>query len=241
MWLAGSEVSDLYIGTRATLLAQGADVLQARSHAGFDDALVGVASLAEQIKPKAALRVWLSGGLCRPFLLPAMPELKDGAERRRAALAIARQGCALDGELELRMVKPASTLAQIGMALEKRVLDAILQQLAGLPLQMLAPWWMNALNCLLKIRPELQCIGVQDCDALTVLRGRGGQFEQVSTLAPSYDIESAKAGYRRMQFSSSLAPDRVAPLLVLRANRSGSDVSGLPTGLALSSFVSMER
>ena len=82
---------DLYVGSRCLALFEAQSRVWAQAVSGIDEALGALADRLKAQERKLRLRVWLSGGLCRPFLMPAVEGVKGSAELQRVAEEVARR------------------------------------------------------------------------------------------------------------------------------------------------------
>lgn len=237
---AGSDPLDLYLGTRAVMLARGASAEAAHATEGWPASQQCLARVVEALPRQVTVRVWLSGALCRPFVMPAPAGLKTEDERRRAMEAFAQRACGFDGPVRVQWQEARKDRPIIGMAMDAAMLAHIKAGLARLRVRMLTPWWMAALNHQLKQAPDTACIAVQDCDALTMLTGEAACFSQASTLAPSHDASMAMAGYRRLQLAMGTLTGSVAPLYVLAVPGATPAGEQIHDGLAMSPFARKE-
>ncbi len=237
---AGSDPMDLYLGSRAVMLARGASAEAAHGTDAWEASLLCLAKVAAALPRRAAVRVWLSGGLCRPFVMPVPAALKSEVERQRAMAAFAQRACGFDGPVRVQWHGGRKGEPVIGMAMDAAVLDSIKAALSTLSVRTLAPWWMAALNHQLQRAPDTACIAIQDCDSLTLLAGEGAGFTQASSLTPSHEAMTAMASYRRLQFSLGPLSGSVAPLFVLDVAGAVPAQAPLQDGLALGPYVRQE-
>ncbi len=202
MWWAGTRPRDLYLGTRAVHVCDGAGVRLSRAVDGWEAALAAGGDFLASDADKHGLRVWLSGGLCRPYLLPEAQSLRNRDEMRKVAamLAAPRTGLAAPCEIRLDVGRPAG--APLAIAIEAQVLERITGVLEGQRLRSIGPWWAAVLNHALALPEAPGVLAVHDCDSLTVLMGRGGQFDRASTSFPMPDRITADATVARAMLSA---------------------------------------
>ena len=230
---------DIYIGTRSVAcLGGGAGVGAGDSagvaggagwHAqvnGLDEALEALAARlgAKRRLLRPPVRLWLSGGLCRPCLLEPPMGLAGEAEFERVAVAMAPARTGLTGPcrvwFEPALATTTSTLPgpRLVVAVSQVVLDQCLAVLRGARLRPVSvkPWWAGVLNAALSTvamtpaaAAKVEMLGVRDCDSLTVLAGAADSFEHASSLSPLVDEASAEAAWRRASATLSAAPGRV--------------------------------
>lgn len=105
LW-AGSKPRDLYLGTRAVAICDGADVLLSAPVQGFAAGVSQAQSHLAKAPLTGRLRVWLSGGLCRPFLLPDLPGIHGAAETLRVASRLASERTGLGSDCRVWLDAP---------------------------------------------------------------------------------------------------------------------------------------
>ena len=176
--------------------------------------------------------MWLSGGLCQPFLLPALPGVHGAAETLRVATKLASERTGLGSECRVWLDAPRLGEARVAVAVAQATLDRVKQGLGTRwRIESIQPWWAEVLQLALsrKVRPV--AVGVQDCDSLTVLIGREGGFSVATTISPLLDEAAADSAFTRTLMSANVDPDEV-----LRARLV---VAGSPSGAALCSLGSL--
>ena len=85
MWWAGSKPYDVYLGTRAFAVCRGVEVQHVQAVAGQHAGIEALGAWLSKGQPRRRLRVWLSGGLCRPFIVREVPGVSGEAEWQRVA------------------------------------------------------------------------------------------------------------------------------------------------------------
>lgn len=214
MWWVGSRPHEVYLGTRgfAVCKGDGEPVWQETDslRAGLDT----FAAWLGQVEPKSKLRLWLSGGLCRPFVMQAVPGVSGDAEWQRVAAAIAPAQTGLAGACEVWLSKSGQRgAARVAVAVEQQVLQRLQALVEGAGgghrLVSTRPWWSELLRVALLRDATLPALSVQDCDALTVLAGDGEGFDTATTLTPIADRESADAALARWLLTAEVAADRM--------------------------------
>jgi len=88
---------DLYVGTRMAALCQGGQAIFVAAVNDTDAALAALSPPLAKLGGRSKLRIWLSGGLCRPFIVPAVPGIRGTVEWQRTAAALAPQRTGLAG------------------------------------------------------------------------------------------------------------------------------------------------
>ena len=237
MWWAGSrsgKVHDVYVGTRAfAVCAGGGEVVLAQAVAGVEEALAALGQWLAQAEAKLSLRLWLSGGLCRPFIVPLVPGLKNASELARVLQAMAPQHTGLPGECQVW--KDNDGEAPVAVAVQRVVLDSLQETVNAASqahrhrIASIRPWWADALRAALQQEPAVPAVAVQDCDSLTVLTGRGGRFDIATTLTPVIDREAARSSLARLLLTTDVGEgqERVVRLVPLSE---AALSSGLPSG-----------
>lgn len=218
---------DIYIGTRAVACSAGGGAGWHAQADGLDDALAqlgtrlgaGFGITRRLLRP--AVRLWLSGGLCRPCLLQPPVGLSGEAEFDHFARAMAPAAAGLigpcrvwcDATLAPEAGPPAARLV---IAVSQPVLDRCLAVMSGARVRPVSvmPWWAGVLNASLRSAQaaKVELLGVRDCDSLTVLAGTAGVFAQASTLGPwagVAGVAGAESAWRRASVTSEAAPGRV--------------------------------
>ena len=193
----GGEPTDLYLGDRQVAVCVGPRLI---ARADIDDWSQGAAqapALLKRHRPAHAVRVWLGGGLCRPFLLPEAAATLRRGEREQLRHVLARRTLACPGvPCTVWSEAPPPGLRPVAVGVQTVVLTRLHQAVsaAGARVGHVGPWWAEALNRLLAADgTALVALAVHDGDAVTVLRGRGPSFDEVRTIAPVEDRAAALA------------------------------------------------
>jgi len=245
VWSAGSKVCDVYLGTRAFAVCEGGAPVLAAEVEGFDAALKGLAEWlnAEAAPKRRRLRLWLSGGLCRPFIVPAVHGVKDDAEVQAVASAMAPQLTGLVGPCTVFVERRAAAAPVMAVAVQEdrtqRIHDLMASSMRKPKLLSIRPWWAEVLRHSLLREPTLAALGVQDCDSMTVLIGREPDgFDTATTYAPVIDEGTAQSVLMRALLSSDVADNSelVGRLVMDRPHKDDG-----PEGLALGRLVEFSR
>ena len=147
MWWAGAKPIDVYVGTRrvAVLAQERPNFVQ--PVVGCEQALSVLAEQLQQMGGRRRVRVWLSGGLCRPFIQEQPAGKVTSAEVEKIALATAPQRTGLEAPcrvwIEHRSSKPRIAVAA-GESLLRSVQNSIVA--AGFSVASMGPWWAEALR-----------------------------------------------------------------------------------------------
>lgn len=227
MWWAGSKPIDIYLGTRAVAVCEGAQLSLYRSVEGVDQALAFLDAWASGQAHGGKVALWLGGSLCRPFMMPPLSGVRGPAERRRAVAAMARELTGIDAECHVWIARGPAEKSQVAGALDWRI-QSQLEATFGKrwKIASLRPWWAEMLRMALENEPRPSAVGVQDCDSLTILAGRGAEFESAITFTSVVDRETARAVFTRSLLSSSIEAEEA----VL-----GALLAGVPAAAPLAS------
>lgn len=207
MWWAGSEVLDVYLGTRALLIVSGKEALLCRPVAGFDEGISELSSWLRSRSRRVRVRLWLSGGLCRPFVL-ALPEgISDEQELRKIAAVGVAELTGLNPPCRVWLDSARGEGAAIAVAVQEETLQRIeelrLSQAGkGLGVLSIRPWWAEFLRASLALKPDTDAVAVGDCDSLTILAGRGKHFDVASTLPSVMGRDATAAALARVMLRS---------------------------------------
>lgn len=248
MWWAPwacAERFDLYLGLRLVAACKGEVVVAAvdpstegrmspssdsatsPAHVGaqplidseYVSTLAAFARVAAGLPVRPRLHVWLSGELCRPFLVPSTLDLNSPAEEEAVVRRLAAR--AMQHERPLRIWlshgpramkrRPGGRAAMvIGAAVEERLLRDISSALGPRRARIIAPWWAAAADMLTRPR-EREAAGLQssatqgrnnylaarDSDGVTVLAMQSDSILKATTLSACYDAPSSRAALAR--------------------------------------------
>lgn len=230
MWWVGSRTLDWYVGTRATIVCEGSSVLLREAVDDWQSAVRVGAEFMSQIDGKRLrVRAWLSGGLSRPFVLPAAHGVRSESEVQRIAgsLVAARTGLAADSQI---WIDGGSKDRSVAIAADRAAIQSVMAVASKkIGLKSVAPWWSEALRHVLATEGSTESIAVQDCDSLTVLAGKSAGFELATTYSPIGNLEAAGSAYARALLSSD-AEFADGPMVWLHM---GNEVQTSVAGLAL--------
>lgn len=247
MWLAGAKVCDLYLGTRLVALCQGQHLIARQP---VSDAEAGLALAARWLSaqaPRAILRIWLSGSLCRPFVVESVQGLRGQDEIHKIMQAQAQRVLGRHEPCRVWLERAPQQGQRIAVAAAEPWLGQIEQTMRRWPVKSIAPWWADVLrdhavdskaNVSTCKRTGMQVLAVHDCDSLTILVGGGQGFALVRTVAPIGDAigdaVSARSALSRLLLSQDL-PEASTVWVALMAE--GSASGALRPQLALSPLV----
>lgn len=222
MWWVGDRL-EVYIGTRRAAVCRGDRVLHDAQVSALAQALGSMAAWLRSQRRPPRLRVWLSGSLCRPFLLPGLSALGSPDERDRAAQALA--GRALDGAAPRFWLAATrrGDLSSLGAAAPEAALleieATVLPLCRGRPV--IGPWWAEGSRLLASPGAERgAAVVVRDCDSLTLLSAQGRSYDTVRTVA-SADDRVLEASLQRWRLSGDLEERGVVLLSLSRAGAAG--------------------
>lgn len=235
LW-AGSKHRDLYLGTRALAICDGADVLLSAPVQGLEACVSQAQSRLADSLYTGRLRVWLSGGLCRPFLLPDLPGVRGVAETLRVASKLASDRTGLGSDCQVWLDAPRRGEARVAIAVTQETLNRVEQGLGSRwRIESIQPWWAEVLQLALSRQVKPRAVGVQDCDSLTVLIGSEGGFSVATTTSPLLDEAAADSAFMRTLMSANVDPDKsLRARLVLGGSTAGTAASSLGSLLEIS-------
>lgn len=245
MWLAGAKVHDLYLGTRLVALCEGQRLIARQP---VPDAAAGLALAAEWLStqaPHAKLRIWLSGALCRPFVVESVAGLRGQDEIHKVIQTQAQRALGRQAPCRVWQERAAQQGQRIAVAADESWLGKIEQTMRSLmwPVKSIAPWWAEVLRAHAddakakaptSQRTGMQVLAIHDCDSLTILAGSQQGYALVRTVAPIGDAVSARSALSRSLLSQDM-PDASPVWVALMTEGSASGT--LRPQLALSPIV----
>lgn len=104
-------------------------------------------------------QVWLSGGLARPFVLPALAGLRDVDEAIEIASHMASEQTGLDGPCCVTLTSWARGSSCLAAAMCRDVRDLLMAASAsgGIRAKAIRPWWAAVLNQAIAGREARNC------------------------------------------------------------------------------------
>jgi hypothetical protein len=198
---AGTSVLDVYLGTRVVAACSAKNRKFVAAASGREDALGKLADWLNESKIATRVRVWLSGGLCRPLCMPALGKMpRREVELIAVSLAAERFGwreaCEVRidaaGQGDIAVVAEQSTMHLLSDAMRK----------AGLSTEGIRPWWAEPLRHAVHLK--LESFAIHDCDSVCVLAGSANSVDRASAISPVSDRESAESAISRTSFSWDL-------------------------------------
>lgn len=216
MWWAGDRL-DAYVGTRQVALCAGARLLHCEGVVSADEAVDRVHDWLPSRRPR--LRLWLSGALCRPFLLRSPSQFRGPGELDAAAELLARR--ALDGAAARFWLAPLQRGASacLGAAAAEDRLAALEDRLASRIRGRIGigPWWGEGPRLAqVPAGGAASAVIVRDCDSLTWLAGTDRAWLDVRTAAP-IDDDAVEATVQRWRLSTELVLDAAVRIGLARA------------------------
>jgi hypothetical protein len=235
VWWGGSKALDLYLGTRSARLCDGDLVLwQVQTDDAAQSLGLARGRLAENSRRRRRLRVWCSGGLCRPFMLPAVAGVDNRVELGKIAVASASAMTGLHGPCQVWLDRVTTLAGTMAVAVESGWLDEVRRGLRDCASVIsIRPWWSEALRVSLRVQPAPATVGIQDCDSLVMLAGAETSFGLAIALTPLFTPQQAAQAWTRTLFGADLAgkPSWRARL------RPEADVQSGLAGCALGAYV----
>lgn len=225
MWWVGARL-EAYIGTRRVAICAGDRALLDERVGELPQAVDRIAAwLRAQPRPPR-VRIWISGSLCRPFLLPGLLALDSPDERDLVTQALAARAL---GGTPVRVWLAAARRQHsgcLGATAGEGTLAAI--EAAVLPLcrgrPVIGPWWAEGSRLLANPGAvKGAAVIVRDCDSLTLLAATERGYHAVRCV-PSADDDVVEASLQRWRLSIDLDWRAVASLSLSstsRAARSG--------------------
>ncbi len=206
LW-AGSKARprELYLGSRRAAWCDSAGATVSAPVEGIEAALAWAQGQLDESGYQGRLRLWLSGGLCRPFLLPPLPGVSGAQEILRVASRLANERTGLPGACRVWLDGPRHDEARMAVALEQDTLDRLQAALGSRwRIDAILPWWAEVLKAALARKDAPSALGVQDCDALTILIGKNKGFDMATTIHPVHDDASADSAFTRALLSADI-------------------------------------
>jgi hypothetical protein len=230
------EALDVFVATQGVWVLRG-DETGLAVQAGLDEALPRFEAWLHQ-QPAIALRVWLSGALCRPFLVPPVAGVRSSQDLAVIAQAQAatQSGVPAPCAVWLEALRPNEAIVAAAMpqALRERCLGwAGTGAASATRVLSLRPWWSAAPAAAIE-QGRARGAGrhallVRDPDSVVFLMGEGARFSQASAFAPIVADEQAAAVRSRLTLSHDLHAQTTT---ALRLNPGGRTRSPWPMPLA---------
>jgi hypothetical protein len=208
----GSNDVDLYLGTCMVAACKGRERLFVSNVNGREQALDALGSWLQGRQLKAKTRVWLSGSLCRPLVLPpvARASVKE-LEAIAVSLVPAQLGWPSAVAVRVDVARDGGAIAVVTQQGSLDGLERVLGQ-AGVRPASIQPWWAAMLREALGRDREVECVAVQDCDSICLLAGAGRSLESAAIISPTTDVVAAESAVARLRFNLGIT----APVLTAR-------------------------
>lgn len=227
MWWVGDRL-EAYIGTRRVAICAGDRVLLDERVGELAQAVDCIAAWLRAQRRPPRVRIWISGSLCRPFLLPGPLALESPQERDLATQALAVRAM---GGMPVRVWLAAARRrdsgclgATAGEASLAAIEAAVLPRCCGRPV--IGPWWAEGSRLLASSGAvKAAAVIVRDSDSLTLLATRGQGYHAVRCVA-SADDDVVEATLQRWRLSIDLEWRGVASLSLSSTPRAGRAGSG---------------
>lgn len=190
---------DLYLATNCVFACHGHEVLL---HEAVEDVTQGLESakawLQLPTQARGGVRLWLSGALCRPFVLAPVEGLKHGREAMEVARSQVAAATGLaEGPWEVWVDRFQPGAPIVGAAMAQPLHGALLHLANEVPgrrtWRSIRPWWAEVLR---NRAASGSALSIQDTDSVTWLAGRGDTMEAAATywsVTTSEQGESARA------------------------------------------------
>lgn len=183
----------------------------------FDSRLVRCVEAAAKAWPRRGLRrtpvqVWVSGGLCRPFLLGPVAGLKGADEVRSFAQSQVADATGWDQPCEVRFEGDVTKGVVLATAMPTAVHARIEAVMAGAQLRLvsLRPWWAGALNQALQQQADLKMVVIDEPESLALLAGQGDDWDLADVFAPRPSADEAIRTVHRLSAGGSVQPEQSA-------------------------------
>ena len=206
MWWAGRPL-DVYLGTRAVAVCDGARLLAKSQVVGVEEGLAHACSLMASIDgaKRRGIALWLSGGLARPFMLPRVAGVRSEAERAQLVSAIAMERTGMAGALRVWTDSGKGRDNIVAVAMQESVLVNIHKAWPGFRfVRSVRPYWADVLRWSAAADPTPRALSVQDCDCVTMVFGANRQIAAVSTMTGIEDRDGAEAVIARTMVAVDL-------------------------------------
>lgn len=212
---AGFDVLDVYLGSDKGALVRAVGPVVWRDHAraevGLSDLLKGVAG-TRRMWPAPRVRLWLSGGLARPFVFEPPVGLKNAAELLKLARARAAQASGLTPPCEVCLSDTTVGHRQLAVVLNGDLHQALVAVASktGARLISVQPWWARVQYKVLREQPELQALTVVDTDSVTMLAATQSEWVAAQSYVPTPEGPQLQALVVRFLLSSNCAKSQSA-------------------------------
>ena len=199
MWSVGSETVHVFLGRSRLGLQRRGGPVQWKT-GGLAVALWSDACAELRPGRRCSVRVWLSGSLARPFILPAVAGLSKFADAKVVAAARASEETGLDGPCRVSIDAWHPGAPAICVAVEEALLAEIeaSEDTRRVRVTSIRPWWSAVLCDPAAGARTLSILTVDDGESLVALAGSGDRMEVASSYVPALDEAQRKALCQRM-------------------------------------------
>jgi hypothetical protein len=219
----------VYLGTRVVAACTAGGPVAASRIDGVAAAMDFLQRWSQEQPRPPKLRIWLSGGLCRPFMLPRIAG-SSAAELEKIAVSLVPEQIGWFEPVTVRVDMQRNSGQAVAVAVKSRTLDELRQAL-GTPRRepvSIQPWWAEVLRISTAKHPHAQCLAVQDCDSVCVIAGEGPFTRSASVVTPIEDRTAAEAAIARLRFTQGIS----SPPLLARLNIEGQTDGAAAAGRA---------
>jgi len=212
-----------------------------------DAALAALSPPLAKLGGRSKLRIWLSGGLCRPFIVPAVPGIRGTVEWQRTAAALAPQRTGLAGPCRVWVDAVKGDAPRVAVVMQESWFEQLMafveaNRTRGHSLASIRPWWADVLRAAHARDPQLRAMATQDCDSLTVLVSappNEGGFSLASTLTPVTDRDAAESALARLLLSADVDAAQSLTARLIQQPQEPADAA--KAGLAMSALTEWSR
>lgn len=231
MWSAGSSLAHVYVGHSIAGVSRtvaGADA--DRAWMPCASALQGWQLAAEMLSSgnglrRPRIRLWLSGGLARPFLFGPVEGLTRWAEAVEVAANLAPDSTGMAGPCLVWLDAWQAGHACVAVAMQQQLRDGIesVAKRHRLRLAGLRPWWAAVLDSAVESSEQAcRLLAVDEPDSLTILSGSEAALDSASSHVPAPAPEFLRSALTRRTLAEGIGADQVRVARLLRPDESAS-------------------
>lgn len=230
---------DVYLARQALWLARGDERLLAID--GEPDATLPALNAWWRKHGEPRLSVWLSGALCRPFLLPPVAGLRNANDIAAIAQAQASALTGLSGPCSVWIEPAMGDQPSVGAAMPAALRERLLALgraggAGGGAVASVRPWWAAVLDAVLKQESVRSALLVQDADSVVFLAGEGDRFTAATVHAPIVAGEVAQAVRSRLAMTHELTDVHCTTAVLC-----GGEVSGVAWRIPFARWTRLEK
>lgn len=168
MWLAGNKKADVFVGINHAMVSSAGEIILEHGD-GLEACSKICCRILSEIAGSCQISVWLSGGLCRSFLVPEnLNSIKSEGNKAYQILANELTDLSLE-KIEDYHVQVSG---RIGLAASKNQIALLISHFAKHKIATIQPWWIAVFNHELGREKELSGFGCADMESMTVLYGK---------------------------------------------------------------------